>query len=86
MIWKGVTGMTSRCSTVPCSRSRISAAPVSTTASMVMALTISMTAPNQELVQLRVELVAHDQFHLRDRPALVVPQERIDLARDDRPM
>ena len=36
MICAGVTGMTSRCSMVPCSRSRISAAPARTMDSMVM--------------------------------------------------
>ena len=36
MISKGVTGITSRCSMVPCSRSRIRAAPVSTMESMVI--------------------------------------------------
>ena len=36
MISKGVTGITSRCSIVPCSRSRIRAAPVSTIESMVI--------------------------------------------------
>ena len=36
MISVGVTGITSKCSTVPCSRSRMSAAPVSTTDSMVI--------------------------------------------------
>jgi hypothetical protein len=34
MISAGTTGMTSRCSTVPCSRSRMSAAPVSITAAI----------------------------------------------------
>jgi hypothetical protein len=36
MISNGVTGMTSRCSIVPCSRSRISAAPVRMIDSMVI--------------------------------------------------
>ncbi len=48
MISAGVTGMTSRCSTVPCSRSRISAAPVSTIDSMVMRSTISLSEPNHD--------------------------------------
>ena len=30
-IWNAVSGITRRCSSVPCSRSRITAAPVSTT-------------------------------------------------------
>ena len=34
MISGGTTGMTRRCSTVPCSRSRMSAAPVKITASI----------------------------------------------------
>ena len=47
MISNGVRGMTSRCSRVPCSRSRISAAPARMTASMVMLSMIFMTPPNQ---------------------------------------
>ena len=47
MISNGVTGITSRCSIVPCSRSRISADPVSTIASMVMLLIIAITAPKR---------------------------------------
>ena len=50
MISNGVTGITSRCSIVPCSRSRINAAPVSTIESIVTWLTTSMTAPNQDLL------------------------------------
>ena len=46
MISNGVTGITSRCSTVPCSRSRISAAPASTMDSRVTWLMISMSEPN----------------------------------------
>ena len=49
MISNGVTGMASRCSMVPCSRSRISAAPVSTMASSVTLLISSITEPNQDL-------------------------------------
>ena len=49
MISTGATGMTSRCSMVPCSRSRIRAAPLSTMDSMVIASTISVMAPNQPL-------------------------------------
>mmetsp|Transcript_91075 Transcript_91075/g.253590 ORF Transcript_91075/g.253590 Transcript_91075/m.253590 type:complete len:200 (+) Transcript_91075:580-1179(+) len=47
MISPGVTGITSRCSTVPCSRSRISAAPVRMMESMVTLLMISISEPNQ---------------------------------------
>ncbi|MNT87232.1 hypothetical protein D3C72_2276200 [compost metagenome] len=49
MISNGVTGMTSRCSTVPCSRSRMRAAPVSTIDRMVMLVMTFITAPNQPL-------------------------------------
>ena len=49
MICVGVTGMTSRCSMVPCSRSRISAAPVRMMESMVTLLMICISAPNQIL-------------------------------------
>ena len=49
MISSGVTGMTSRCSTVPCSRSRMSAAPVSTIDSMVMAVMMLLIDPNHDL-------------------------------------
>ena len=52
MISNGVTGMTSRCSIVPCSRSRISAAPVRMIDSSVTWLMSSMTAPNQALFRL----------------------------------
>ena len=47
MISAGTTGITSRCSTVPCSRSRMSAAPVSMTVIMVRLLTICITEVNQ---------------------------------------
>lgn len=47
MISNGVSGMTSKCSIVPCSRSRISAAPVRMMDSMVMLLISSITEPNQ---------------------------------------
>ena len=52
MISNGVTGITSRCSTVPRSRSRISAAPVSRTDSMVIMSISATTAPNQDRVRL----------------------------------
>ena len=52
MISAGVTGMTSRCSMVPCSRSRMSAAPVRTMASMVTMLISSISEPNQAWVRL----------------------------------
>lgn len=47
MISKADSGITSRCSTVPCSRSRISAAPVRMIDSMVIWLITSITPPNQ---------------------------------------
>ena len=47
MISAGTTGMTSRCSTVPCSRSRISAAPVRMTVSIVRLLITCITDENQ---------------------------------------
>ncbi|MCY1365400.1 hypothetical protein D9M69_522440 [compost metagenome] len=52
MISVGVTGMTNRCSIVPCSRSRISAAPVRMMDSIVTLLMISISAPNQACVRL----------------------------------
>ena len=52
MISAGVTGITSRCSMVPCSRSRISAAPVRMIDSMVTLLMISISAPNQDCSRL----------------------------------
>ncbi|MNF01203.1 hypothetical protein D3C80_2001610 [compost metagenome] len=52
MISKAVSGITSRCSTVPCSRSRISAAPVRMIDSMVIWLITSITPPNQAWVRL----------------------------------
>ena len=48
MISNGVTGMTNRCSTVPRSRSRISAAPVSRTESSVIWSINATTAPNHD--------------------------------------
>ena len=47
MISEGTTGITSRCSTVPCSRSRMSAAPVRITVIMVRLLMICITEVNQ---------------------------------------
>ncbi|KAG1066847.1 hypothetical protein G6F40_017752 [Rhizopus arrhizus] len=52
MISVGVTGITSRCSMVPCSRSRMSAAPVRMMDSMVTLLMISIIAPNHACVRL----------------------------------
>ena len=49
MISFGVTGITSKCSTVPCSRSRMSAAPASTTDSMVICAMRLVIAPNHTL-------------------------------------
>ena len=49
MISVGVTGMASRCSMVPCSRSRISAAPHSRMETMVTWLINCVIAPNQPL-------------------------------------
>ncbi|MNY39749.1 hypothetical protein D3C86_1744510 [compost metagenome] len=57
MISNGVTGITSRCSMVPCSRSRISAAPVRMIARMVIWLITSFTAPNQARVRLGLKAV-----------------------------
>ena len=51
MISAGVTGITSRCSTVPRSRSRIRAEPVSRTDSMVIMSIIETTPPNQDRVR-----------------------------------
>ena len=52
MISAGVTGMTSKCSMVPCSRSRINAAPVRMMDSMVTLLMISISDPNQDFSRL----------------------------------
>ena len=52
MISSGVTGITSKCSMVPCSRSRISAAPVRMIESIVTLLMISINAPNQDCSRL----------------------------------
>src|SRR5690606_666675 len=52
MISSGVTGITSRCSMVPCSRSRISAAPVSRMPSMVAMLIRALIAANQLALRL----------------------------------
>ncbi|MNT56462.1 hypothetical protein D3C72_1937630 [compost metagenome] len=49
MISKAVTGMTRRCSIVPCSRSRMRAAPVRMIDSMVMFMMMLLIAPNQTL-------------------------------------
>ena len=48
MISNGVTGITSKCSMVPCSRSRINAAPVKMIESIVTLLMISINEPNQD--------------------------------------
>ncbi len=49
MISIGVTGITSRCSMVPCSRSRISAAPVRIIESIVTEEITFVIAPNHPL-------------------------------------
>ena len=51
-ISKGVTGMTRRCSTVPCSRSRTTAAPARMIASMVVEEMTPMTLVNQAVTTL----------------------------------
>jgi len=56
IISAGVTGITSKCSMVPCSRSRISAAPVSTIEIIVTILISSITAPNQALFRFGLNL------------------------------
>ena len=55
MISAGVTGITSKCSTVPCSRSRMSAAPASTTDSMVICAIRLVIAPNQNSLEIGIE-------------------------------
>jgi hypothetical protein len=51
MISDGTTGMTSRCSTVPCSRSRIGAAAVRMTVSSVIWLMTCVIAENHEVLR-----------------------------------
>ncbi len=51
IISAGVKGITNRCSKVPCSRSRMSAAPVRMTESMVIMLISSITLPNHSEVK-----------------------------------
>ena len=51
MISGGTIGMTSKCSTVPCSRSRISAAPVRMTVSSVIWLMTCVIAENHEVLR-----------------------------------
>ena len=54
-ISKGVSGMTSRWSIVPCSRSRIMAAPARMIASIVTLLMIAMTLVNQVVREIGIE-------------------------------
>ena len=56
MISAGTTGITSKCSTVPCSRSRISAAPVRITVSSVIWLMTCVMAENQAVFKLGLNL------------------------------
>ena len=56
MISIGETGIASKCSIVPCSRSRISAAPVRIIATIVTLLMISISAPNQASVSVGLKL------------------------------
>ena len=62
MISAGTTGITSRCSTVPCSRSRMSAAPVSITVIIVRLLTICITEVNQLDFKFGLTLVLDHYF------------------------
>ena len=57
MISNGVTGITNKCSMVPCSRSRISAEPVRTMASMVILLMIAITAPKRSCSRLGLKRI-----------------------------
>ena len=56
MISSGVTGITSRCSMVPCSRSRIRAAPASTMDSTVRLLMMLVMPPNHEAYRFGLNL------------------------------
>ena len=60
-ISNGVSGMTSRWSMVPCSRSRTIAAPARMIASMVTLLMMPMTLVNQAVVDVGVEGDADDR-------------------------
>ena len=57
MISNGVNGITIKCSTVPCSRSRIYAAPVKTIDNIVILLIIAITEPNHDCVKLGLKRI-----------------------------
>jgi hypothetical protein len=81
MISVGVTGMTSRCSMVPCSRSRISRAGQDDGQHGDVVDDL-VQAPNQ-LSQRRVEARAHGQLHRRGRADALALDELVHLGQHD---
>ncbi len=83
MICAGVTGITSRCSMVPCSRSRISAAPVRMMDNSVMWLMICTTEPNQALSRAGLKRARNARSTGWRVGAAVTLDELIDFAGED---
>ena len=69
--FEGVTGITSRCSMVPCSRSRISAAPVRMIDSIVIDEITFLMAPNQVLLSSGLKRARRASSTGRGRPSAV---------------
>ena len=84
MISVGASGMTSRCSTVPCSRSRIRAAPVSRMASKRDVVDHLHHGEEPAGVQVGVELGAQHQAHRSAPTRAAARRRRPHLAGDDR--
>ena len=82
-ISNGVNGMTSRWSIVPCSRSRTSAAPASTIASIVTLLRMPIMPVNQDVSTLGLKAIRTSRLIGDARRALRPRQEVGDLGRDD---
>ena len=82
-ISNGVTGMTSRCSTVPCSRSRTTAAPARMIASMVTELMMPITLENHAVTRLGLKAI-RTVWPMRAGARMVLPgQEFGDFVGED---
>ena len=83
MISAGTTGITRRCSTVPCSRSRISAAPVSITANIVILLIICITEVNQADFKFGLNFTLRHHFDRLTAPSFASSYELCHIVDDN---
>ena len=82
-ISNGVSGMTSRWSIVPCSRSRITAAPARMIASMVTLLITPMTLVNQDVVTFGLKAMRTCEHRLAWPRGSPVRETKLAISRVD---